>query len=388
MWARHDAISASLGRKVRILDGALVGDQVINTSVFVQASDYPHPAVRLAPDPARLVSYPEFRDAKIHIFEFGVRYAGFDALFLLPRRAVIVGVYHNITPIALVTSDAHRELVRASLAQKHNLALCDFVVCDSEFNRDDLVDFGLPPERLRVLHLPGSVPTVRRVSLLRRNPANRTELLFVGRFVQAKGLLELLEAFEVLISSPNTNAFLTLAGGATFSDREFLKKLRNRLTEGRMGDRIRVVENPSDRELGNLYSSADALVIPSHHEGYCVPVVEALAHECFVVASDAGNLPNIVGACGAIVPAGDSLSLAHTLRRFADDMYAWRGETGTPIICPNSPRLGNWSQRVREHLKDYSIGGYERGFRALMDDAAELAATRWHIPAASIQVAS
>lgn len=376
MWARHDAISASLGRKLQILDGSRVGEQPVKASVFVQASDYSHPAVRIVSDPSSIVSYPDFQDARIHIFEFGVRYDGFDAVFLLSRRTAIVGVYHNITPIELVTSEAHRELVAASLAQKHNLALCDFVICDSEFNRDDLIDFGLPPEKLRVIHLPASVPVVRRVSLLRRNPPNRTELLFVGRFVQAKGLFELLDAFEALVSGGSTNAFLTLAGSATFSDRTFLKRLHQRLADSGLGERIRVVDSPSDRELSDLYSAADALVIPSHHEGYCVPVVEALTHECFVVASDVGNLPSIVGRCGAIVPVGDSRTLTRVLWQFAQDMSAWRSQTNDPVLCPNSPRSGNWDLRVREHLRHYSVRGYERRLRAVVGDAAGLVADR------------
>src|ERR671918_1169644 len=71
----------------------------------------------------------------------------------------------------------------------------------------------------------------------------------------------------------------------------------------------------TDDELHASYAGADVFVSPSHHEGFCIPVIEALANDCVVVTSDAGALPDTVGGFGDVVPAGDSAALAAALGR-------------------------------------------------------------------------
>jgi hypothetical protein len=76
----------------------------------------------------------------------------------------------------------------------------------------------------------------------------------------------------------------------------------------------------SDGALAAVYARAHALIIPSFHEGFCVPVVEALSAGCFVIATDAGNLPELVGKFGAIVPAGDIAALGAALGAFCESV--------------------------------------------------------------------
>ena len=103
------------------------------------------------------------------------------------------------------------------------MILRDHVICDSEFNRDDLLAYGLPAERLSVLHLPApDVASPRRARSLR----GRVELLFVGRFVRAKGVVDLLRAIELLHERGVSGFRVTLAGNQSFADPAVVSAVR------------------------------------------------------------------------------------------------------------------------------------------------------------------
>ena len=132
-------------------------------TVFTETSDYDDPAVHAMADSSQLAASPDFWKADVHIFEFGIFYDLFDYIFLIPPSRNVTVVYHNITPPDLAPDTSLRVVLERSLIQKHNLFLADHVVCDRG-RRDDLVAFGIPSERLSVLHLPASTHkcTVRR----------------------------------------------------------------------------------------------------------------------------------------------------------------------------------------------------------------------------------
>src|SRR5205823_4133199 len=99
---------------------------------------------------------------------------------------------------------------------------------------------------------------------------------------------------------------LDLLGSGTFSDQPYLARLREFVAARGLGAAVHFHLDADDAELARLLAEADALVIPSFHEGFCVPVIEAMASGCFVVCSDAGALPETSGGLGRLFPAGDA----------------------------------------------------------------------------------
>jgi glycosyltransferase involved in cell wall biosynthesis len=68
--------------------------------------------------------------------------------------------------------------------------------------------------------------------------------------------------------------------------------------------------------IASIYSDLDALVISSHNEGAPVPMIEALAAGCPVVATDVGAVADVLtGTSGMIVPSGDARALAEAIWR-------------------------------------------------------------------------
>jgi glycosyltransferase involved in cell wall biosynthesis len=79
---------------------------------------------------------------------------------------------------------------------------------------------------------------------------------------------------------------------------------------------------PAQAELVRLYNLADAFIFPSWHEGFGLPVLEAMACGTPVIASSRGALPEVIGAGGLIVDAEDHLAIARHVTDLNDTTLA------------------------------------------------------------------
>jgi len=133
-------------------------------------------------------------------------------------------------------------------------------------------------------------------------------VLHVGHVEARKNLTVVVDALRSLPMS--TRPELWLAG----RDAGALAALRTRA-----GDVVlRVFGVVADADLGALYRHARTVVVPSAHEGFGLPALEALAHGARVLVSDEGALPEVVGAAGTVLPAGDAAAWARAIARTDD----------------------------------------------------------------------
>lgn len=370
VYVRQDAISHSIRHKIEVLTRASEAGHPVEWRVFAHGTDAERdPRVRAVASVAELVADPFFWAADVHVFEFGIHYPLFDAVFLVPADRAVLGIYHNVTPLALVTDKATEDAVVQAQRQQLNLSRATHVANDSEFNLQGLLELGIPPERLSVLHLPPSLHVTAPPVARRRRPGP-LRLLYVGRLVSSKGVLDLIAAAAQLLADGH-DLDLTLVGNIAMSDPVVLAEIQAQLAAGLAGN-LSIRGNLDDAGLAALYQEVDALVMPSYHEGYCVPVVEALAFGCFVVAYDAANLPNVVGDVGALVPTGDVDLLTKTLAVLAQRVEAADregAEVVLPTVAGDVPRA-RWLERVCEHNARHDRVQYDRGFLRLLHTCA------------------
>jgi glycosyltransferase involved in cell wall biosynthesis len=163
----------------------------------------------------------------------------------------------------------------------------------------------------------------------------RAALLFVGNWVERKGLLELLAAIAAL---PTAAATLHLAGRDDV-DPAYTAQVRARLAQPDLAGRV-IVHGPLDRsQVSALYHGADVFVLPSVREPYGTAYGEAMAAGLPVVGWHAGNLPYLAthDCEGLVLPPGDIDALTAALHRLAADE-------------PYRQRLGEAARRRAEDL--------------------------------------
>jgi glycosyltransferase involved in cell wall biosynthesis len=134
-------------------------------------------------------------------------------------------------------------------------------------------------------------------------------ILFVGTFEPRKNITGLLAAFRLLVDRDASAPSLVIAGRRGWLFDETLDHARQ------LGLRERVIflDAPQDEDMVALYNGAIALVLPSHYEGFGLPVLEAMACGTPTIISNRGSLPEIAGDASLVVDPDDAGALAGAL---------------------------------------------------------------------------
>jgi glycosyltransferase involved in cell wall biosynthesis len=323
---KNDAISNALRCEI-----AWLRESGHDVRLFAYACDYKDVPFTPVTTSAGIGQDRYFYDSDLVVFHFGIYFELFNAIFLCPDTMAKLVVFHNITPKKFLPPRMHKT-IDASFVQLSNAGFADHVLCDSQYNLDVLRRHGV---RTPATVLPLAVPRIEPPRSAKPSRADgRLRLVFIGRFVVSKGPMDLLEAvLAVAEQNPDLCLDLDLVGNANFSDPTLMGELEafaeTRLAS--LGGRIAVrfhYDAPDARKY-ELLAAADLFVLPTYHEGFCVPIVEAFMHGCRVIAYDNSNVPFIGGGLVRLVPTGDTTALATAIQEAAQAMAepSWT-ETG------------------------------------------------------------
>lgn len=152
----------------------------------------------------------------------------------------------------------------------------------------------------------------------RRAWPDQGHILFVGSLTPRKNIRGLLDAYRLLIQQHGDESPppLILAGPATSQSADWLREIDAAPFEGR----VRWTGYLERDALRHLYEGAVMLVLPSWHEGFGLPVVEAMTVGVPVVASNRGALPEVLGDAGVLVDPAQPTELAAAMRRMSVDV--------------------------------------------------------------------
>ncbi len=231
---------------------------------------------------------------------------------LLRRAEPLVLNYHNLTPaehfdpwephIGAELDAGRRQLARLARRAGH-------AVADSRYNADELADLGM--ERLwvaPVLFEPPPIPSGRVT-------ADPPTLLFVGRLAPNKAQQDLIVA-TALLRDRRPGTRLVLIG--TASSHRYETALRELADEVCPGG-VEFAGSVDEATLIDWYGRADAFVCLSEHEGFCVPVIEAMAAGVPVIAYDAAAVPETMGGAGIVLDDKRPTSVVTAIERVLDD---------------------------------------------------------------------
>lgn len=229
-----------------------------------------------------------------------------------PERLVVI--YHNISP-----SEPFRpydpdfadllDRGRAELQRLQSRATA--ALAESEFNAGELRARGFAPVEV--------VPLIVDVGELRDGPTDEaleqrlaTEadgpvILAVGQLLPHKRMDYLIEAFHILSTYLVPAARLIVVGAPRLAG--YAAALQTQIDELHL-DRARLTGSVSQPALSTFLRRADLLVTASEHEGFCVPLLEAMSFDLPFQARRFGAVPETAGDAGLILDPEDGPEVA------------------------------------------------------------------------------
>jgi glycosyltransferase involved in cell wall biosynthesis len=347
-----DAISETLLADLEAIDRlSKLRRWNIDVRVYCGSTTAADTRVQVFNDWRQVLRQPHFQKSDLYIYHFGIYNPLHDTMHFARRDSAVVSFFHNVTPPQYCPGEAE-ELLHKSFQQIETLRCADAHFSASKFSAGQLEEFiGRPVE---VIPLFGPNASVRDVADGRGSDAMAPlKVLYCGRFTQSKGVAILLEALAQMQSTGDQRIEVTLAGITDFSDQNYINSIQ--LMAGFLPENVRVrfMPNMTPTQLRSAYAGSDAFVLPSFHEGFGMPAVEALSSGTPVICSDAGALPEVTNGLALSFPAGASTALAQQLDRFADAHR--RGN----VLCDSGEfSRKDWEDRISSYAAMYSRDAY------------------------------
>jgi glycosyltransferase involved in cell wall biosynthesis len=342
----NDAISNSIRDEITWLSSEGRND----VRLYAYACDHADLPCTIVSDLRDVTFNQHFQSSDLVVFHFGVFYPLFNLLPVVPKKARSLVIFHNITPKQFVSVENYPTIDK-SFQQMANIVFADHVACVSQTNLEVLQAAGI--------HTPATVLPLAVHSDLQMPESKPSavdgliRLAFVGRFVRSKGPGELLEALHrVLQWNHSVNLTLNMVGNLSFSDLVLLEEIRKtaEVMQRSFGVRVKISihGNASEAVKRQILRDADLFILPTYHEGFCVPIVEALASGCKVIAYENSNTPAISGGLAKLTPTGDVEALSCTLAEAMEEI------TSSELRRTNIGSYTEYARRAQQYIQQYS----------------------------------
>jgi len=304
--------------------------------------------------------YREYRDSEdprdIMIFHFSIG-GELIAFFrgLKCRRALF---YHNITPpnyYAAVDAGAAKRLEEGYARLEALSESVDLAIAVSEFNKKGLTAAGyrnveiVPP-----LIDFSSLNAEPDPKILRKYPDSFVNILFVGRVVPNKKFEDLIKVFYFYQKTVNPRSRLFLVGSYAGTGRYF-SYLRGLAAELDVRDVI-FTGHVEFAELLAYYRLADVFLCVSEHEGFCIPLVEAMHFEVPVIAYRAAAVPETLGGSSILVDRKQPERIAEMVQEVIS-----RRDLREEIILRQNRRLAEFGREAVSRRLRASLGAWLSG---------------------------
>jgi glycosyltransferase involved in cell wall biosynthesis len=289
---------------------------------------------RATPDDLAILHYSIDSEAFQHVLE----------------RAPISAIhYHNVTPPELLWRDMPHLAAQCRDGRDHLTTFAGRIsrsAADSDFNAHEMEAAGLPRATVvGILRQPLAIPHTRPV------PDGPLRMLFVGRGVPNKCQHDLILATGALIEN-GVDAELRLIGSWGGS-RAYLERCRRLIRSLHLDGQVVILDSVDDRQLAMEYATADVFVCLSEHEGYCVPLLEAMAADLPIVAFNAGAVPETLGSAGLLLDDKAPSIVAEAVRAVHEGALAAQMRQGRAAQVTHHSAEAT-AARLRSFVEDFA----------------------------------
>ena len=250
--------------------------------------------------------------------------------------------YHNVTPARFFAAYDPVLFRLATLGRQELATLVgrvDLALGDSEYNRLELESLGFAPTGVFPIAVDTSRVTqpAQRPALERLLDDELVNFLFVGRIAPNKKIEDHIQLAEQYKRNVDAYYRFIFVGRYDVVPR-YYSTIRALMSEYRMlNDRFIFTGPVSDQELAVYYRHAAVYISMSEHEGFCVPLLEAMAADVPIMAYSAAAVPDTLGGAGVQFAPKDIEYAAELLASLAfdDDLRA-------RVIAGQRRRLGDF----------------------------------------------
>jgi glycosyltransferase involved in cell wall biosynthesis len=223
-----------------------------------------------------------------------IGHTAFDLLMRIPSK--IVTVFHSITPAHFFDDVGLQNFIHLGFDQLRTLAsrsVCG--IADSNHNRREMLDAGF--QSVRVLPVRTDFREARASGVGR--PEGASDWLFVGRIVPNKRQVELVRAFAFYQRAFNPHTQLRLIGDTSMA--AYVSAVRTEAHRCGVSERVAILGKVPEAVLWESYGRSGHFVCLSDHEGFGVPLLEAMASGLPVLARAAAAVPETMGGAGVLL---------------------------------------------------------------------------------------
>lgn len=259
-------------------------------------------------------------------------------------------IYHNITPphfFKEYEDPAAAERCGEGLKQLKSLRLVpSLCLADSTYNKAELEKAGY----LCPVHVLPIICQFREQAAVRKDKIDSVNILFVGRLAPNKKQHDILEAFYIYHKNINPRSRLILLGGGEDDYAEALKAYPRSIGL----DGVTFTGHVSDSEKDAYYRNADVFLCLSEHEGFCVPLLEAMHYGIPIIAYKSSAVTETLGGAGLLLESKEPEIVAEAI-----DMVMTDEKLRNSLIANGRERLkdfapGKAKDILLKELKDFT----------------------------------
>jgi L-malate glycosyltransferase len=260
------------------------------------------------------------------IYHYSTGYdEGLKLLQELPCRRVVK--YHNVTPPQFYVgiSSEYTNACKEGRAQLNALTRVPGITywSDSTFNAEELSNLGVSPNANHVVppfHYIDEIQNVEAdLEVIDRYSDGVVNILMVGRLAPNKGYGSLLDAFHLYHRNYNHNSRLIMVGKSDPRIEKYNQTIKRQIQQYSLESSVVMPGGVSLAALKAYYLTANVFMLTSEHEGFCVPLVEAMSMKLPIVAYGSTGVPGTLGKAGIRWPAIDSALFAGAVNCIVND---------------------------------------------------------------------
>ncbi|MCC5815425.1 MAG: glycosyltransferase family 4 protein [Leptospira sp.] len=266
-----------------------------------------------------------------------------DWVLKQPCKKILI--YHNVTPshffepydlqFSYLLSQGKNELIPL----RDKFAFC---LADSEFNRQELLDMGY--QKVSVLPILYDFTNLDSEYVV-RNPFSGIKIVFIGRISPNKKQDDLIRFAEVYRKFFRSDFQIQLVGYASPASKNYLEELEKLTRFYDLEEHIHLSGYVTQKELNGYYREADIFLSMSEHEGFCVPLLEAMYFQIPVLAYDAGAVADTMDRAGILFKQKDFPLLCSTIEEILSN-----DEFRQSILMKQNQRLTEFNRSHQEEI--------------------------------------